>query len=80
MAVNKKLIERYKLMYQQIKFITPKVYAAIAIAMHRRGYSFEEIENIIDESQAIWTECVQGDVNMLEMCKNETGIDIERGD
>ena len=77
---NKKLIERYKMMYQQIKYITPKAYAAIAIAMHRRGYEFEEIEAIFAESQEIWTECVQSDVNMLEMCKNETGIDIERGD
>lgn len=80
MGKNNKLIEKYKFVYQQIKHITPRVYAAIAIAMYRRGYSFEEIEELFAESQEIWTECVENDVNMLEMCKNETGIDVESGE
>ena len=77
--MKKKLVDRYKAMYQQIQFITPKVYAAMAIALHRRGMSFEEIEEIFDTSQEIWTECVNSDIDMLGMCKAETGIDVMKG-
>lgn len=84
MSKNNRLIEHYKKiykpMYDQIQQITPKVYASVAIAMHRKGYEFEEIENIFADSQAIWTECLQLDVNMLQMCKNETGIDVLNGE
>lgn len=73
---NKKLIEQCKAMYKQIEQLTPSIYSAIAIALHRHGVSFEGIESIFDESQAIWSECVQKDINMPEMCLRETGIDV----
>ena len=78
MGKNNTLINQYKQMYKQINEITPQVYAAIAIALYRKGMTFEEIEEIFGESQVIWIECVENDINMQEMCKNETGIDVLR--
>jgi len=75
---NKVLVNQYKEMYKQIQQITPNIYSAIVIALHRNGFSFDEIENIIADSQAIWYECVERDTNMPEMCKEETGIDVLR--
>lgn len=79
MAKNNKLISQYKAMYRQIQEITPQVYAAIAISLHRRGAEFEEINDIFADSQEIWTECLNSGVNMQELCKKETGIDVLRG-
>lgn len=76
MAKNNRLINQFKLMHQHIQNLTPDIYAAIAIAMHRKGHSFEEIEEIFAESQIIWGECYNNGVNMPEMCMNETGIDV----
>lgn len=78
MAQNKRVLKQCKAMYQQIQQITPSIYSAIAIALHRHGATFEEIESIFAESQAIWNECVHKDINMPEMCLEETGIDVLR--
>ena len=79
MAKNNKLINQYKAMYQQIQNITPEVYAGIALALHRnRGWGYKRINELFAESQEIWTECVQSDVNMIQMCLDETGIDVQR--
>lgn len=75
---NKRLINQCKAMYQQINQITPSIYSAMAISLHRHGVAFEDIESIFAESQIIWTECVQKDINMPEMCFQETGIDVLR--
>ncbi len=74
---NKKLIKQFGAMYKQIHNITPSVYAGIALALHRKyGWEYEQINDLFMESQVIWNECVQGDVNMLQMCEDETGIDV----
>lgn len=78
MAKNNRLIKQCKLMYQQIQNITPHIYSAVAIALHRSGMDYDGIEEIFALSQEIWTECVQSDINMPEMCKQETGIDVQR--
>ncbi len=74
---NKKLIKQFGVMYKQIQNITPSVYAGIALALHRKyGWGYKRISDLFEESQEIWNECVQGDVNMLQMCEDETGIDV----
>ena len=75
---NKRLVNQYKAMYQQIQQITPSIYSSMAIALHRNGFDFEQIEAIFEDSQEIWQECVQKDINMAEMCLEETGIDVLR--
>lgn len=76
MPKNNALIQQYKTMQKQINLLTPNIYSAIAIAMHREGFSFEQIASVFAESQTIWRECVQNDVRMPEMCLKETGIDV----
>ena len=78
MAKNNDLINRYKLMYQKIQQITPQVYAGIALALHRKyGWEYEDINDLFCESQDIWRECVDRDINMIQMCEEETGIDVQ---
>ena len=76
---NKRLVNQYKAMYQQINQITPQVYAGIALALNRfHGWEYEQIAELIEESQIIWQECVDSGVDMIKMCEDETGIDIQR--
>lgn len=78
MGKNNDLINRYKLMYQKIQQITPQVYAGIALALHRKhGWGFKRINDLFCESQGIWQECVDKDINMIKMCEDETGIDVQ---
>ncbi len=78
MAQNKRLLKQCKAMYKQINLITPNLYAGIALALHRKyGWGFKRINDLFNESQEIWTECVQSDLDMTEMCLNETGIDVQ---
>lgn len=79
MAKNNRLIEQYKHLYKQIQNITPEVYAALALALRRKhGWGFQRINALFAESQEIWNECVQSGVNMVQMCFEETGIDVQR--
>lgn len=79
MAKNNKLINKYKAMYTQINNITPQVYAGIALALHRKcGWGYKRINDLFQVSQEIWEECVNSNTNMLAMCEEETGIDVQR--
>lgn len=79
MAKNNRLINQYKAMYKQIQNITPEVYAGIALALHRKyKWGYKRINDLFAESQEIWNECIQSDVNMVQMCERETGIDVQR--
>lgn len=77
MAQNKKILKLCKAMYRQINQITPDLYAGIALALHRKyGWGYKRINDLFSESQQIWEECVQSDLDMNEICLNETGIDV----
>ena len=79
MGKNNKLINQYKAMYQQIQQITPEVYAGIALALHRKhGWGYQRINDLFCESQDIWNECIQSEVNMIQLCEQETGIEVQR--
>lgn len=79
MAKNNILIEQYKTMYKKIQQITPEVYAGIALALHRKyGWGYKRINDLFSESQTIWNECVNSGVNMVEMCAEETGIEVRK--
>ena len=79
MAKNNLLIEQYKTMYKKIQQITPEVYAGIALALHRKyGWGYKRINDLFSESQTIWNECVNSGINMVEMCEEETGIEVRK--
>ena len=79
MAKNKYVIENMKRLQRTINNITPQVYAGVALALHRKcGWGYKRINDLFSVSQDIWTECVELDINMIQMCLEETGIDVQR--
>lgn len=78
MAKNNQLINHYRDLYKKIQQITPEVYAALALALHRKyGWGYKRISDLFNESQIIWNECIQTDINMVQMCERETGIEVQ---
>ena len=79
MGKNNNLISKYKMLYKKIEQITPEVYAGIALALHRKcGWGYKRINDLFEESQIIWNECINSDINMMEMCEKETGIELRK--
>ena len=79
MGKNNNLINKYKMLYKKIEQITPEVYAGIALALHRKyGWCYKRINDLFSESQIIWNECINSDINMVEMCEKETGIELRK--
>lgn len=79
MAKNKFLINQYKKLQESIRDTTPSVYAGIALALHRKyGWGYKRINDLFNESQFILNECINSDMKMIEMCLNETGIDVQQ--
>lgn len=84
MAKNNYFINQAKKIYHQqkklddnISTITPQVYAAIALALHRHcDVSYEDINYIFAKSQEIWFESIEKGIDMLELCEKETGIEM----
>lgn len=73
---NNTLINQCKQLSKQVQNITPQVYAGIAPALYRKhGWEYEQINDLFTESQEIWNECVQDDVDTIAMCEEETGIE-----
>ena len=74
---NNVLIANMKRVQKTIDSILPCVYAGIALSLHRKhGWGFKRIDALFKESQDIWTEAVENDVNMSQLCLDETGIDV----
>lgn len=66
-----------KVLKAKIDGITPQVYAALAIALHRKyGFGYKRIQELFSLSGEIWQDCINGDVNMIQMCLEETGINV----
>lgn len=62
---------------RKIEELTPLIYAAFAISLHRRyGFGFNRITTIIADTQQIFNAHVRGEIKVAEACLNETGIDI----
>ena len=83
MAKNKQLAEFYKVMQAKIADTLPRMYSAVAIALwHQLDMPDEEkveaIESVFAETQEIWQKCADGMINIMEECKELTGIEIMR--
>lgn len=64
-------------LHNQVKKVTPAVYASLAIALHRKyGWGYKRINDLFLLSQDIWAESTCKSENMLQMCFNETGIEL----
>lgn len=81
MAKHNIFIEQEK-RYQQrlmrkIEELTPLIYAAFAISLHRRyGFGFNRITTIIADTQQIFNAHVRGEIRVPDALLEETGIDI----
>ena len=79
MGKNNAFINAQKRAMKQALDVVPKVYAAIAISLQREyGWQYEDINTLFNVSQEVWNECVKTGVDMLKMCSDETGIDMQR--
>ena len=84
MAKNNALINTYRDLQQrnkelihEIEQTTPKVYAGVALALHREyGWGFKRINRVFQRSQIIWNVCDENEVDMIPLCLEETGIDL----
>ena len=80
MAKNKLLIESMKRVQREIDNTTPNIYAAIALSLHRKhGWGYKRINDLFVESQKIWYESNDKNIDMAKMCFDETGIDVRGG-
>lgn len=79
MGKNNAFINAQKRAMKQALDVVPKAYAAIAISLQREyGWQYEDINALFNVSQEVWNECVKTGVDMLKMCSDETGIDMQR--
>lgn len=75
---NKYFVKQCKRMQENIRDITPSVYACLALALHRKhGWGYKRINDLFCESQVIQNECIRSDMKMLDMCLKETGVDVK---
>lgn len=84
MAKNNKLINsmlqvarrnRAEHIAQASEDVTPKLYASIALVLHRNyGWGHKRINDLFNASQEMWNEVGW---EMVEQCYNETGILLE---
>ena len=82
MAKNNQLISFYKTLNARTSDILPKMYSAVAIALWEcldmsDDDKVEAIESIILDTQYIWQQCADGHIDILERCKELTGIDVQ---
>ena len=91
MAKNNKLINSLRLVAERNRMEnirkaaeqdTPAIYAALALALWNTLDIPEEertdaIKTVFAESQAIWYECVNTNKDMVSMCLERTGIDVQ---
>lgn len=65
--------------------IIPPVYAAVALALHKKyGFGYKRINDVFVESQRIWEEFSGSPDEMVNLCEEKTGISViignKRGD
>lgn len=57
------------------------VYSAFLIALSRYGWGQKKIYNTLKRCEAYWNVCASSeDLSMLQMCEDETGIEIKCDD
>ena len=76
MGKNNYLINLQREFKRRIEHTVPLCYACIALALHREyGWGFIRINRLFVASQDIWQESLDKNVDMVQMCLDETGIE-----
>lgn len=87
MAKNNRLINQYKAIYshahklvhEEINNVTPQIYSAFVIALFEKGWDCEQINELCQDTQRIWFDCLDHGVDMPTYCKQLTDIDVLLG-
>lgn len=75
---NDLLIANMKRVQREINNILPNVYAGIALALHRKhGWGYNRINDLFIESEKLWYEATDNNINMVALCLEETGIEVQ---
>lgn len=76
MGKNNYLINLQREFKRRIEHTVPLCYACIALALHREyGWGFIRINRLFVASQDIWQESLDKNIDMVQMCLEETGIE-----
>ena len=75
--MSKRTMIPLALFQRKVTEITPTIYASFILALHRRcGMEYDDLVEILSETQNIWHESVDNNVDVTQMCYDETDIDI----
>lgn len=78
MKGNRTKIEQLKRLQQEIKNVTPAVYAAVAIGLvEEYDWNPEMVSELFEYTQSLWGECVKKEISMRDWCLEITGIDVQ---
>lgn len=76
MPKNNYLINLQREFKRRIERTVPLCYACIALALRREyGWGFTRINRLFVASQDIWQESLDKNIDMVQMCLDETGIE-----
>lgn len=60
-----------------IREMVPKIYAGFCLTLHRDyGMTFEQIVNILQDTQALWQSDGVDGFDIIKTCSDETGINL----
>ncbi len=75
--MSKRTMIPLALFQRKVIEITPTIYASFILALHRRcGMEYDDLVEILSETQTIWRESFENNVDVTQMCYDETDIDI----
>lgn len=79
--MKREQLNKFLRMYERrLKEMTPIVYSAFAIAMKRQmGAEYDDILAVLAETQYLWEQANDGNINILDLCFEETGVNIITG-
>jgi hypothetical protein len=70
-------IEQERRHKRAIAEMVPKIYAAIAVSLHRNyGFGFTRILRVLADTQDLWNKHANNEIDIIKICSDETGIDV----
>ena len=70
----KRLEQRFK---EKVEDMAPMIYSAFCISLHRRyGFEYDEILDVLEDSQKLWRQAAWEDLDIIKTCSEETGIEM----
>ena len=75
--MNRQFIEQEKRYRRKINELAPTIYAAFCISLSRiHNFEYDDILEILKETQELWHKAAMGEIDIITLCGDETGIDL----